>query len=69
MHVCTVTGANYSRPNSPYLKSTNNVQRQLVDQSERRIIDCRAYEKLKALKNLVKIAIVLHVSYNFILHP
>ena len=38
MHVCAVTRANYSKSISPNSKSTNNVQRRLVDQSERREI-------------------------------
>ena len=50
--MCAVTYANYRRPHSPDLKSTNNVQRKLADQSERQIIDHLAHGKLQALKRL-----------------
>ena len=50
-YVCSVTWANCSRSNSLNLKSSNHVQHWLADQSERRIIDCRALWKIKALNN------------------
>ena len=36
-HGCYVTRENYSMPNSPNLKSTDNIQRRFMDKSERRI--------------------------------
>ena len=54
--------ANYSMPHYPNLKWTNNVRHRLAGQSERQIIDFRAYGKLQALNKRPKGPHIVHLS-------